>query len=177
MAWIKTYEVKSGSRYRVFWKDPSGKQHAKVFKRKSDARSFQRSLDHALDTGGYTDPRRGRITLAELWADFIEAPPAPLAASTKSLYQMQWRVHIGPRLGDRSINSLGPEDVRRFMSDLNRNGVGATSVDSVHRLLRRLLAVAVKDRRIAFNPASGIQAPRALRNGLLASQEAVGQGT
>jgi integrase len=53
--------------------------------------------------------------------------------------------------------------VRRFMSDLNTNGVGATSVDSVHRLLRRLLAVAVKDRRIAFNPVSGIQAPRAPR--------------
>jgi hypothetical protein len=33
----------------------------------------------------------GRITLSELWTDFIEAPPAPLAASTKSLYQMQWR--------------------------------------------------------------------------------------
>ena len=74
MAWIKSYEVKSGARYRVFWKDPSGKQHARVFKRKSDARSFQWSLDHALDTGGYTHPRRGRITLDELWADFIEAP-------------------------------------------------------------------------------------------------------
>jgi hypothetical protein len=95
-----------------------------------------------------------------LWPDFIEAPPAPLAASTKSLYQMQWRVHIRPRLGERRINSFGPQDVRRFMADLKRDGVGATSVDSVHRLLRRLLAAAVKDPRIAFNPASGIHAPR-----------------
>lgn len=76
---------------------------------------------------------------------------------------MQWRVHTRPRLGERSINSLGPEDVRRFMSDLNRDGVGVASVDSVHRLLRRPLAVAVKDRRIAFNPASGIHAARAPR--------------
>jgi len=29
LARIKTYEVESGARYRVFWKDPSGKQHAK----------------------------------------------------------------------------------------------------------------------------------------------------
>jgi hypothetical protein len=43
-------------------------------------------------TQGATRTRaEGRITLSELWPDFIEAPPAPLAASTKSLYQMQWR--------------------------------------------------------------------------------------
>jgi hypothetical protein len=51
LARIKNYEIESGARYRVFWKDPSGKKHAKVFKRKSHARSFQRSPDHALDTG------------------------------------------------------------------------------------------------------------------------------
>jgi integrase len=163
VAWIKTYEVKSGTRYRVFWKDPSGKQHAKVFKRRSDARSFQRALDHALDSGGYTDPRRGRVTLAELWVDFVEAPPVPLARSTQSLYEMQWRVHIAPRLGQRRINTLQPEDVRRFLSDLRGSGVGDASIDSVHRLLRRLLSVAVRDRRLSFNPASGMQAPRSGR--------------
>jgi hypothetical protein len=91
LAWIKNYEVESGARYRVFWKDPSGKQHAKVFKRKNHARSFQRSLDHALDRGLHGPAPRGAITLSEPWPDFIEAPPAPLAASTKSLYQMRWR--------------------------------------------------------------------------------------
>ncbi len=56
MAWIKTYSVGSGVRYRVFWKDPSGKQHAKVYRRLSDARTHKRPLEHALDTGDVHRP-------------------------------------------------------------------------------------------------------------------------
>ncbi len=111
----------------------------------------------------YTDPRRGRITLRELWADFVEAPPVALAPSTLSLYKMQWRVHIEPRLGDRRINSLEPEDIRGFLAELGKANVQAPSINSAHRLLRRLLSLAVKDRRIARNPASGIQAPASVR--------------
>ena len=112
MAWVKVYRVESGTRYRVFWRDPSGKQRGKVFKKRAEADKFKRKVEHDVEVGTYSDPARGRITLRELWEDFRSAPPRELAASTRSLYEMQWRVHIEPVLGDYRINVLQPEHVR-----------------------------------------------------------------
>jgi integrase len=161
VAWIKTYKVASGTRYRVYWKDPTGAARGKVFKRLSDARSFKRQIEHELDTGNYADPRRGRILLQELWDEYDAAPARPLAPSTRSLYRMQWGKHIAPRLGRRRINTLEPADIRRFLADLESDGVGRAMIDSCFRLLRSVLAQAVRDRRISRNPASGVAPPRA----------------
>lgn len=162
MAWIKKYAVASGTRYRVYWKDLSGRQQGKVFSRLAEARSYKRELEQRLETGSYTSPARGRITLRELWSDFEATPHRPLAASTASLYRLQWRLHIDPALGDRRINSIEPGDVRRFIAQMEADGVGLSMIDSTFRLLRSMLSLAVRDRRISLNPASGIQPPRAV---------------
>ncbi len=52
MAWIKAYEVGSGPRYRVFWRDPSGRQQTKVFNRLNPARSFKRTVEQQVDAHG-----------------------------------------------------------------------------------------------------------------------------
>lgn len=156
MANIQKYTVASGRRYRLYWRDPSGRQHGKVYKRWDQAVAAKRKIEGDLQSGGYTDPARGRILLRELWSDFIEAPPRPLAESTKVLYEQQWRLHIEPWLGNRPLNSLEQTDVRRFVADLKKAGVGPAMTDSTFRLLRALLGYAVQDRRLAYNPASGV---------------------
>ena len=128
-----------------------------------EARSFKRTLDQSLDEGSYSDPRRARITLRDLWEEFDSAPPRPLAASTRALYRMQWRTHVAPRLGDRRLNSLEAGDLRHFIADLQADGVGIAMIDSCYRLVRSVLNMAVRDRRIPYNPAAGITPPRGER--------------
>jgi integrase len=161
VAWIKTYELQSGEkRYRVYWRDPSGKPHGKVFRRFADARNSKRDLERSLDEGLYRDPARGRITLEELWMEFIQAPPTPLAPSTRSLYEMLARIYLLPRFGQHRLNRIQPEDVRRFIADLAEQSVGEQSIRAAYRLLRRLLTFAVDDHRIGANPASKLHAPQ-----------------
>lgn len=57
MANIQRYTVASGKRYRLHWRDPSGKQHGKVFKR-SDIQS-----DARIETVFGNGLRRGDLTL------------------------------------------------------------------------------------------------------------------
>jgi integrase len=160
VGWIKAYTLPSGKRrYRVLWRDPAGKQHGKVFQRSAEARNFLREVDHSVGNGTYTDPARGRITVADLWRQFIDAPPRPLSPSTQALYKMQARVHILPYLGNYRINAL--EDlIRPWMATLEHNGVGIASVASAYRLLHTLLEIAVRERRIGYNPASPVAPPR-----------------
>jgi hypothetical protein len=40
MARIQTVERKSGRSYKAYWRDPSGKQRTKTFRRKDAARRF-----------------------------------------------------------------------------------------------------------------------------------------
>jgi hypothetical protein len=69
-------------------------KHGRVFSRLDEARHFKRTVEHSLDVGTYSDPARGRITLAELWETYAEAPPKPLRPTTRALYEAQWRNHI-----------------------------------------------------------------------------------
>lgn len=160
MAWISTQDKKSGPRYRVFWKDSEGKQHGKVFRKYEKAKTFKREIEHSLEVGTYINPARGRIRLGELCKDFLDAPPVPLAPTTRALYETQIRRHILPKLGAIRINSIQPQHVRKFMAELEAEGVGPASINSTFRTLRRLLQFALRDRRIALNPASGLKAPK-----------------
>ena len=37
MAWLQKLERKSGVRWRVYWRDPAGRPHGKIFERRRDA--------------------------------------------------------------------------------------------------------------------------------------------
>jgi integrase len=65
-----------------------------------------------------------------------------------------------PHLGSLPLRNITKPKVKELLADLQIEGVGTPSINSVHRLLRRVLAVAVEDGRIQANPASRVQAPK-----------------
>jgi hypothetical protein len=53
VAWIEARTTESGKvRYRVYWRDPSGKTHGKVFARKRDAEAHGRQVMVLTAAGG-----------------------------------------------------------------------------------------------------------------------------
>lgn len=161
MGWIQRLERKDGSpSYKAYWRDPQKKIKSRTFRRRKDADRHLSDVEHKKNEGTYLDPNLGKMTLEEFWDYFIRTSGGGLAESTRALYSMQARLYILPHLGSSQLRTITKPRVKEFLADLQSMGVGAPSVNSVHRLLRRVLAVAVEDGRIAVNPASRIEAPK-----------------
>jgi hypothetical protein len=144
MAWIKRVERKSGPRFKVGWRDPSGRARYKTFPRLSLARAFKTHLEHSQVTGTYVEPSRGRITVSEQVEHFLTSSPN-LAPTTVALYETVGCVHVGPVIGDVRLNTFAPADIKRFIADIQGQGVGASTIHVAFRLLRRVLEVAVEE--------------------------------
>jgi integrase len=164
MAWLQKLQRKDGScSYKAYWRDPDSRVRSKTFKRRRDADAFCREIEHEKDVGTYRDPSLGKVTLGDFWEHFIRTA-GPASPSTRSLYEMQARVHLLPRLGGHRLQSISKPTVRSFLADLQEAGVRPPTVNAVYRLLRRVLNVAMDEGRIAVNPASRIDSlPRLKR--------------
>jgi integrase len=160
MAWIQKRPRKDGSfSYKLYWRDPSKRIRTETFRTRKEADRRRRSLEHQMDVGSYLDPTLGKIPLAEFWEYFIRTA-GPAAESTQSLYRMQAKKYILPRLGTTPLNKISKPGVRTFLADLQDAGKGPATVKSTYRLLRRVLSVAVEEGRIPANPAARIETPK-----------------
>jgi len=62
---------KKAAGYQARWRDPSGKQRARTFPRKSDADRFLATVTVDQLQGRYVDPTAGKVTVeafARQWA-------------------------------------------------------------------------------------------------------------
>jgi integrase len=147
-----------GARWLVRWREAGGRQRKKSFRRKADAESFAASLEHGLRSGSYIAPDAGRVLVGDWAARWLEAQ-GHLAASTADRYRIAIETHIVPRWGSTRLASVTHADVQSWVSGLSREW-SAWSVTKVHRVFSQIMAWAVRDSRIATNPAEGIRLPR-----------------
>jgi hypothetical protein len=71
-------------RWQARWRDPRGRQRSRTFERKIDAQRFLTTVDSAKLTGGYVDPKAGRVTFrayAEDWRGALVESPLNRAVS------------------------------------------------------------------------------------------------
>src|SRR5215218_7672644 len=90
--------------YRPRFRDESGKEHARHFKRKVDAQRWLDEQTAAMVTGAYVDPRSGRMTFAEYaeqWRTTQVVRP-----TTGLAYERVLRRNVYPRLGNRPLSSI-----------------------------------------------------------------------
>jgi hypothetical protein len=163
MAWIEARSTVSGkARYRVYWRDPSGKTHGKVFARRRDAEAFGRVMEQWKAEGNYFDPSRGRVTLASYGeSEFLNDPR--LSEKTRSNYAGAWNRDIKPHLGDRRLNSITRGDVKGLVALMDSPGKGSATREMALRFLNSVLGRAEDDERIARNPALRMRFPKAAR--------------
>jgi integrase len=143
-------------RYVARYRDPSGKQRNKTFTRKVDAERYLTSVESAKLGGQYVDPARSRVTVGS-WADLWLDAQTDLAPKTRERYEGILSRHIRPRWGSVPLASVTHAEVQRWLSRLE---LAPASVRKTHRVLSMALAYAVKDGRLAVNPAAGVSLPR-----------------
>jgi hypothetical protein len=137
--------------WRARYRDSQGQEHARHFDRKIDAQNFLDTITTAVQTGLYVDPANGRITVGE-WAPRWLDGQAHLKPSTHERYAGILREHVLPRWSPVALLDIGHADVQAWVTHLTAVRSPAT-VRKVHRVFALLLKTAVKDGRLALNPA------------------------
>lgn len=153
-----TITLRSGAtRYQARWRDPSGKQRAKNFRRKFDADRYERRMRAEVDDGTYRDPTAGKVTLAS-WCGQWLAGAHNLKPKTHLLYQ-QALAHILPVLGDERLDAVTPEAVDAYLSSRLADAA-PSSVHREYRTLRRAFRLAVQRDRLRRSPIDAVTEPR-----------------
>jgi integrase len=153
--------------YRPRFRDESGKEHARHFKRKIDAQRWLDEQTAAMVTGAYVDPRSGRMTFAEYaeqWRTTQVVRP-----TTGLAYERVLRRNVYPRLGARPLASIRPSDIQGLVAWLSTDAEDRPAL--APRTVRVTLSVAsavfksaVRDRRLVANPCVGVRLPEVHRS-------------
>lgn len=163
MATIEPYTTSTGlKRYRVRYRTPDHKQTDKRgFTTKRDAELFRASLAVSMARGEYVPARAGRVTVGELagrWiAHTVTQKPSTMAATEGAL-----RTHVLPKWRDVYAADISHTDVKSWVARLSAER-GPATVHRAHNVLSMILEDAVRDGRLAKNPAAGVPLPRTSR--------------
>ena len=147
--------------WRAHYRTPDGKQRNKTFARKGDAERFLTTVESAKLTGSFADPALARLTVGE-WSARWLADQTHLKPSTLERYAGILREHVEPQWGRVRLADVSHADVQSWIARL-AGGRSPATVRKVHRVLSLVLALAVKDGRLARNAAAGVSLPRVVR--------------
>jgi hypothetical protein len=102
--------------WRARYYDDGGKQHARHFARKVDAKSWLDTVTASVVRGDYTDPKTASTLLRTYAAQWEKVQVG--RGSTLSIIDNAVRLHINPSLGDRRIGSIRQSDIQGLVKML-----------------------------------------------------------
>lgn len=158
MGSIHPYTNAAGKKlYRIVYRRPDHSQtQERGFARKLDAERRLRELEFAKDRGEYIDPSSAHATVDALGVEWLAQREGVLKASSFRPLRSAWEVHVQPKWGSRGVGSIRHSEVQSWASGIKG---GSTTVRRAHGILAGVLEGAVRDRRIASNPARDIVLP------------------
>lgn len=143
--------------WRANWRDPAGRQRAKTFATKREAKRFLAELETSLTRGLYVDPHAGRTLSAPYATRWLDSRNDEITTRARDASVM--RTHVIPAWGTWTLGRIDHTHVQEWITDLSRRRSPAT-VAEAHRILSAVLRNAVRDRLIAYDPCDGIKVPR-----------------
>lgn len=133
-----------------------------TFPTRKQAESELHRLLRELDTGQWADP--ARLAFAEYLTRWLDCAVKPsVGRRTYERYESIVRLHVKPTLGNLPLAKLRPLHLQRLYRQLQDDGMSAAGVSKVHARLHTALRQAVRWQMLPFNPADGVELPRAER--------------
>ena len=143
--------------YQVKYRGPDRRQRTRSFRREVEAKAFAAAVETDKARGQWTDPRGGRVTVAE-WAETWLASKVDLRPSSRARLEGIVTTHILPAFGRRRLDQVSNADVRAFVAELSTRRSAATT-RKAHNALGQMFRAAVADRRVAFDPTADVPLP------------------
>lgn len=150
---IKTTRYGSGLRWIAVWVEPDGTRKRKSFEYKDQAKAFIDTQNVHKQSDDYVSYESGSITIAELAPKWLETK-RKIREGTVVEIQGRLNLHILPRWGKYMVREIVHEDVQEWISSID---LGAASVRKIHGALAGILDYAIRTKRLAKNPARGIE--------------------
>jgi len=88
-----------------------------------------------------------------------EADDALGADSSIATYRSVLRAHIDPAIGGKPIGAIRREDIKTLIAAMHRKGLSASRIGCAHLVISAVLAEAVRDKKLAESPCSGVPIP------------------
>ena len=149
--------------WRVRYYGPDRRERSRSIRLRRDAESFEAKSRTDRQRGDWVDPRRGRVTLAEVWADYERVGMGHLWETTRASYRNAWR-HVDRTFGRWPVAKLEHADVADWVTTLSTTS-GPDLVRYAHRVLCLVLDHAMRSRRVPVNVARGVRLPSRRRPG------------
>lgn len=153
-----TGRVKTVVRYRVRYRDWSGREHGETFRRMVDAERRKAEIETQLAGGTWRDPRRGEMRLDEWATDWVPSRH-DLRPTTLARLGVTMRSQVLPKFGSTSLARISNAAVRSWVVELLGQGLSAATVRKAVFALRQCLEAAVADSRLTANPADRVPLP------------------
>lgn len=126
------------------------------FRTKKAAEAFANTVEVKKLTGEFIPETAGRVTVGELAPAWLLRKEQATAPSNFRMIESAWRVHVAPKWSRWQVASVDVIEVESWISQMVRDGRGATTVLRAHGVLSGVLGDAVKGKRLAANPARGV---------------------
>lgn len=142
--------------WRARYRDDTGKEHARHFRRRVDAQGWLDEESAKLVTGTWMDPKLARTTVGE-WCDQWLMGYGTRRASTVR----QARVHvkvIKATFGDRKLASVKPSEIKAWTVVLGE-AYAPSTVYAIYRRFAQVMSDAVHDGLIPRSPCSRKTSP------------------
>ena len=159
MATIETYETSTGAkRYMVRYRTPQSHpdQEARLQNEAGRTRISPPPWKSRRWTGSYVAPSLGIITVGELAPTWLSRKQFDVAPSNYRTLESAWRIHVEPDWGKTRLADVDLNGVERWIATMGKES-GATVVIRSYGVLAGILDDAVKSRRLASNPARGVE--------------------
>lgn len=149
-----------GRGWRVRYRDPSGQERSKSFKRKADADRFLIGNEAARLSGRWVDPRAGRVLFGDFAKDAFDRR-LHLRPATRSRDESYLRNHVVSAFGPQPLSSIAKADVQAWVRQLSEEKkLAPRTVRECFRILSSIFSDAVEERLVAESPCRGVSLPR-----------------
>jgi len=154
---MASIQKRGPGRHRVRYRDPSGRERSKTFKKKSDADRFAAGIETDMVRGLWISPDKGRLPFthyAKVWLATLDAKPKTIAGYESIL--SRW---VLPRFGACRISHVTWNSIEEFKVELLDLGKAPQTVINILNVVKPVLQVAVRDGAITTNPAQNVRLP------------------
>ena len=108
--------------------------------------------------GEWTDPRRGRVPLSDVAADWLSSRGL-VKRRTRESDESNWRNYVRPRFGNWPVAAITAAEVSAWVGGLIDRGLAPATATRALATLRSILAFAVAGGRVQHNVAAAVRRP------------------
>lgn len=160
MGWVDIrYNADGEPRYRAKYRDIRGQiQTAGTFGDPDRAAAAWKAAELKVAEGRMTDQRKGRQKF-QRYVEDTWFPNHRLELRSRENYSGYLHSRIIPWFGKMQMIEIWPQDVREFVTKLEKDEVPASSIEYCLTILSAIFTTALNDQIVFFHPCRGISGP------------------